>query len=171
MPKVLIPLLALCALIAAGASQAQDAAFKRCPGIADPMARLSCYVAIEPPTGRPVAPHAGALTAPSPLATAAAGKTGPSPAQVDAADNFGFPARARPGAVAFIESAVANDFDGWSAGDKIRLHNGQVWRIDDGSSGAIGPDNRKVRVVPGAFGSFRLEFEGLSRSPRVSRVQ
>ena len=171
MPKALIPLLALCALIAAGASQAQDAAFKRCPGIADPMARLSCYDAIQPPTGRPLASQGSAQPPLSPLAPAAAGKAGPSAAQVDAADNFGFPARARPGAVAFIESAVANDFDGWSAGDKVRLQNGQIWRIDDGSSGAIGPDNRKVRVVPGAFGSFRLEFEGLSRSPRVSRVQ
>ena len=175
MPQSLIHLLALCAVAAAGAAHAQDAAFKRCPGIADPAARLACYDAIQPPTGRPVGPTAAAaaatLAAPAPVATAAAGKASPGPAQIDNADNFGFPARARPGEVRFIESAVADDFDGWSAGDKIRLKNGQVWRVDDGSQGAIRPANRKVRVVPGALGSFHLEFEGLSRSPRVSRVQ
>ena len=173
MSQSLIPLLALCGLVVAGASQAQDAAFKRCPGIADPLARLACYDAIQAPTGRPVGPAAAAaaLAAPAPVAALAASKAGPGPAQNDNADNFGFPARARPGEVRFIESTVADDFDGWSAGDKIRLKNGQVWRVDDGSNGSIRPANRKVRVVPGALGSFHLEFEGLSRSPRVSRVQ
>ena len=168
--RSLIHLLVLCALAAASPSQAQDAALKRCPAIADAQARLACYDAIQPPTSGPVAPQAGALNAPAPMA-ATPGKVSPSPAQIDSADNFGFAGHARSADVRSIESTVADDFEGWSAGDRIKLKNGQVWRVDDGSNGAIRSSNRKVRVVRGILGSFYLEFEGLSRSPRVSRVQ
>ena len=61
--------------------------------------------------------------------------------------------------------------EGWKAGDRIALANGQVWRIADGSQGALWLQNPKVRVRRGVLGAFYLEIEGTNRSPRVERVK
>ncbi len=70
-----------------------------------------------------------------------------------------------------IESHVPGRFDGWGPNASIRLANGQVWQIADGSSGAHWIENPKVRVRRGALGAFYLEIEGTNRSPRVTRIQ
>ena len=44
-------------------------------------------------------------------------------------------------------------------------------RIADGSQTAYDVKNPVVRIVRGAFGSFFMEIEGVSHSPKVRRVQ
>lgn len=70
-----------------------------------------------------------------------------------------------------IESSVSNDFYGWDPNTRIRLNNGQVWQVIDGSTGTVNADNRRVKVTRGALGSFFLEFEGMNKAPRVRRVE
>jgi len=84
---------------------------------------------------------------------------------------FGLPQKAKPTEIETIESAVAANFTGWGPNDRIRLLNGQVWEVVDGSSGTITPDMRRVKVRRGLFGAFFLDFEGLTKSPKVRRLQ
>jgi hypothetical protein len=152
-----VPLLSaqLCALLllASGSALASDAAsIIQCRALADSAARLACYDAIK----------VDVVPAPAPVA-----KT---PEQ-----SFGMetmkkkPEQEQPQA---IESAIAGDFDGWGPSSQIKLANGQVWRIIDGSE-AILPrmHNPKVRIERNMFGTLFLHVDGTNNSAKVRRVQ
>ena len=71
-----------------------------------------------------------------------------------------------------IESTIAGKFDGWEPGSQIRLANGQVWRVADGSSAVLpGMDNAKVKVVRNLLGTVFLQIEGTNNTPKVRRVR
>ncbi len=145
------PALILAALCAAPPLFADNAAdLQRCRAIGEAAARLACYDALALPT----APSRGA----PPSATAA-----------DPAARFGLREPAQ--GVDAVESHIPGRFDGWEARTQIRLANGQVWQINDGSRGVYRLDNPRVRIRKGALGSFFLEIEGQNQSPRVRRVQ
>ena len=142
---------------------ADPAGLQRCRAIADATARLACYDALATSATAPVAP--GFAGAPP------VGKAGaPAPAP-SAADQFGLESRRPAGTPDAVESQIPGQFEGWKAGDRIALANGQVWRIADGSQGALWLQNPKVRVRRGVLGAFYLEIEGTNRSPRVERVK
>lgn len=148
-------LLVLSLLSAAGPALADDAAVAghailQCRALADTGARLACYDKI--PVG----------VRPAPAAPAA------SPAQ-----NFGMEAaKAREAEPKSVESTIEGDFDGWGPGAQIRLANGQVWRVTDGSSAVLSPmRNPKVRVTRNMLGTMFLEIEGTNNSPKVRRVR
>jgi hypothetical protein len=145
------PLLALSLLFAAGPALASDAAILQCRALSDAQARLACYDGI--PLG------AQPALAASPAA---------SPQQ-----NFGLEAAKRQEAEpASIESTIEGRFDGWDPGAQIRLANGQVWRVVDGSSAVLpGMKNPKVKVVRNLLGTIFLEIEGTNNSPKVRRVR
>jgi hypothetical protein len=145
------PLLALSLLFAAGPALASDAAILQCRALSDAQARLACYDGI--PLG------AQPALAASPAA---------SPQQ-----NFGLEAAKRQEAEpASIESTIEGRFDGWDPGAQIRLANGQVWRVVDGSSAVLpGMKNPKVKVVRNLLGTMFLEIEGTNNSPKVRRVR
>jgi hypothetical protein len=149
--KRLFPLLLL-----SSAALADDAALLRCRGIAEATARLACYDAL-------------------PL-TATEGKGGPAAAkeanQPLTAEQFGLEEQLAPKSeVDAIESQIPGRFEGWQPNTRIRLANGQVWQVNDGSSGVHYIDNPKVRIRHGVFSAYYLEIEGTNRSPRVQRVQ
>jgi len=125
---------------------------------------------ITVPTAAPVTAPVTAAAAGIASAATTVASPGASPTPSPAPDRFGLPARARSEPVS-IDSSVSADFQGWDPNTRIRLSNGQVWQVIDGSSGALRPGQRKVTVTRGALGSFFLEFEGLNRSPRVRRVE
>ena len=158
-PKPLfIALLAL-----ASTAHAQVAQLQRCPSIADPTARLACYDAAMPPAiGRPAI--ATAPQAPSPAAAPAA-------AIATKSEAFGLPQEPATIAAQSIQSTTGATFYGWGPKERIRLQNGQVWEVTDGSSGTLSSPNTKVTVRKGALGGFRMEFEGLNRSPSVRRIE
>lgn len=126
----------------------------RCRALADAATRLACYDALAVATD-PAAPR---TTSPAPPAPAA-------PA------DFGLPRPAAETAGQEVRSRVAPGFDGWKGSTRIALENGQVWEVVDGSSGYVGPGNRKVVVRRGALGSYRMEFEGSNNSPSVRRIR
>jgi len=146
-------------LLVPSAVRADDAGLLRCRGLTDAAVRLACYDALVP-----VATPATVPRAPAPAATSA-------PAPETPAERFGLQAPpAEP--VQAIDSHIPGEFRGWEPRSRIKLANGQVWEVADGSRGAIAPVvDPKVRVRRGAVGSFYLEIEGLNRSPRVKRVE
>lgn len=157
-PTVLVTLFPLPVL-------AEETGLHRCRAIGDASVRLACYDAL-PLAGASLEPRAqgakpGAM--PQPHATS------PQPSLVE---RFGLEYRPRPHEeLPSIESHIPGSFMGWRANQHIRLANGQVWEVIDGSSRFFSRENPKVVVRRGALGSFFLDFEGDNRSPRVRRVQ
>lgn len=173
-------LLACGLALGAGASTADPLAeMQRCRKITDSLRRIVCYDAITlPAAGESTAGPAGGAplaTAPSPTAssptpraavqpTASPGR-GPDP-------DFGLPSRPVAAAQDAVETAIAGTFDGWLAGAKFTLANGQVWQVTDGSTAAY--DARrdpKVRISRGMLGSYFMQIDGVAQTPRVKRLQ
>lgn len=122
------------------------------------MARLACYDSLADAAPAQRSPVAAVATA-TPTAVAA---TKPS-------DNFGLPQRVTEPQE--VHSSVGASFGGWGPNSRIRLDNGQVWLVIDGSSVIVPERARKVAVKRGALGSFYLDFQDLKTSPRVRRVE
>jgi len=153
----LLPLLSV-----SGAALADDAAILKCRALGETQARLACYDRI--PVG---AQPAAALAATATAAPAAA-----APAAT-AEQRFGLEQVKRKEAEPqSIESTIEGNFDGWEPGAQIRLANGQVWRVVDGSSAVLSPmKNPKVKVTRNLLGTLFLEIEGTNNSPKVRRVR
>lgn len=136
-------------LLASGSALADDAAILKCRTIGDTQARVACYDAI------PV----GATPAAAPARTQE--------------QNFGIEAiKQREEQPASIESTIPGQFDGWGPNTQIRLANGQVWRIVDGSDAVLAPTwDTRVRIERNLFGTLFLKVEGTNSSAKVRRVQ
>lgn len=150
--KPLLLLLSVLLLAVAGPGQADDGGLRRCRGVADAAARLACYDALPLPS---VAAPGTAPRAPA--------------ASPSLMERFGLEAR-QPQADR-IESHIPGLFTGWDANSSIRLANGQVWKVVDGSWLHGEWKDPKVTVRRGVLGAFFLDIEGESRSPRVQRVR
>jgi hypothetical protein len=137
------------------ATAADDAAMQRCRDVGDAAARLACYDAI-PLSVAPVSPAPGPVAAPPPAAS------------------FGLESRPSPAATAVvgsIESAIDGPFDGWLPRGQLKLANGQVWEVSDGSQAAYGLKSPKVKITRGVSGSFFMAIEGVAQTPRVRRIK
>ncbi len=156
---------------------AQDG-LQRCRALSDSTARLACYdpladaaragaAPVTPVT--PVTPAAPAATAARPPVAADSAAAAAPARTAEAA--FGLPESRRPDAVDAVHSTVGPRFSGWGPNSRIRLANGQVWQVTDGTSVELPEGPRKVSVKRGALGSYYLDFEGLNTSPRVRRVE
>ncbi len=146
--------LPLSLLFLSGAALANDAAILQCRALSDAGGRLACYDAIQ-------------VGVKPPVATASA-----APARSQEA-NFGIEAKKqREAEPKSITSTVTGNFEGWGPGSQIRLANGQVWRIIDGSE-AVLPRTRdqKVTIERNVFGTLFLKVEGTNSSAKVRRVQ
>lgn len=141
-------LLAVLLALVPDAVRADDESLRRCRALAADAARLACYDAIA--------------LAPAPAAAAASAVAAP-------ATRFGLPAG--PDRIERVESRIDGRFEGWRPLDRIRLANGQVWQVIDGSSGAYWLDSPRVAVRRGALGSFALEIEGVTPFVRVRRIE
>jgi hypothetical protein len=161
-------LAAVCAAFASAADAASDEALAACRAVKDSAARLACYdalpLAARPAPGAPVRPAPAVPAPPSPPAPAAA------PVESESS-RFGLPANTRPAPLEYVESHIEGHFSGWYAGTRIRLANGQVWQVTDGTSRFADVDNPKVTVRRGALGSFFLDIDGVNPAPRVRRVE
>jgi hypothetical protein len=166
---------ALPVLIAAGlpALASAQGSLADCRAIPDSAARLACYDRLPLPGTPAAAPHAPAAPAAIARPPAATGQVPAAPvapaAPAGDASRFGLPAP--PPVVESIQSEIPGHFDGWYANSRIRLANGQVWQVTDGTSRFANLQNPKVTVRSGALGSFFLEIEGVKPSPRVRRIE
>jgi hypothetical protein len=154
-----------------------DAAFERCRGIRDASARLACYDGLPAgvsPSAReapPIAPSRPPAASPAPAAPAAPAARAPVPTP-QPAQGFGMEQRApavEPPTT--MESYIPGRFEGWGPNARIKLANGTVWQVVDGTSAALNLDNPKVIIRRGMMGGFFLELDSTNRSPRVRRLQ
>jgi len=172
-------------MLVSGAALADDAAMLRCRQVADGPARLACYDAIPLPVTVPVASMPGAAAsvpaastpaaaapAAAPAAMPAAGMVVAAPSRADMENMFGRePAVLHAQRLETLETTIDGDFDGWVAGQRIRLANGQVWKVVDGSEDTVDLHNPKVTIKRGLFGAIFLDIDGAHRNPKVQRVK
>lgn len=147
-----LPVLMAALLLASSTARADDAALLKCRALPDTATRVACYDAIPVGVSGPVAAAVPART----------------PEQ-----NFGMEAvKQREAQPASIRSTVVGDFDGWGPGSQIRLANGQVWRIIDGSD-AVLPRKKDaaVTIERNLFGTLFLKVDGGNSSAKVRRVK
>jgi len=135
-------------LAGAAFAQVADSELLRCADLTDTAARLTCFDELA----------AGAKKRQTPQGQAAA-----------IAQAFGAPTAADQ--AQSIESEIEGLLEGWGPNTLFRLKNGQVWRINDGSSATLYLKSPKVTVRRAALGSFLMEFEGSKETARVRRLQ
>lgn len=145
--------IAYCMLLLPGAALAADPTLQQCRAMPDPAARLACYDAL-PLSANPTT--AAAASAPAPE----------TPAQ------FGLAREAAPLVdLSSIESTIPGHFDGWYPNRRVRLANGQVWQVADGTTRLYELDNPKVTIRRGMLGAYYLDLSIDNRSIRVRRVE
>lgn len=150
-------------LFVSGSALADDAAMLQCRAIAEVPARVACYDAIPVGAAAPLA---------APVVAAAAAPTPQQREQAFGMATVQAPKSATPEQDNSISSTIAGKFDGWSGNELIKLSNGQVWRIVDGSSAVLSPmTNAKVKVERNVIGTYFLTIEGTNNAPKVRRVQ
>jgi hypothetical protein len=159
-------------------SLANEAALAQCRALTDATARLACYdripLAVAPAAASraPVAPAAAAAAVAPVAAGVPAAQPKAAAAPVPAADpaaTLGLPARAEP--AERLSSTIPGLFEGWSPRERIRLANGQLWEVADGSRAAYRLQNPAVTVRRTAFGGFEMDIEGVNQRLRVRRVE
>jgi hypothetical protein len=136
-------------LFVSGAALADDDAMLKCRSLGDTASRLACYDAI------PV------------------GKARATPPAKTAEQSFGMETvkKAEEAPMA-IDSTIAGDFDGWGPNARIKLANGQVWQVVDGSEAVLSRmSNPKVRIERNFVGTLFLHVEGSNNFAKVRRVQ
>lgn len=156
-------------MLVSTAALADDAALLKCRQLEDGPLRLSCYNAI-PLSGNKPGPVAGAAAGAASATAAAlpdtAASAGSAAAQPDLVQEFG---RQKTTQLEAIESSIVGEFDGWVPNQRIRLANGQVWRIADGSDESMSVTNPKVKLERGAMGAIYMDIDGSRVAPRVKR--
>lgn len=70
-----------------------------------------------------------------------------------------------------VRSEIRGEFRGWQKGDKIRLENGQVWEVIDGTLAIPPTPLAKITIEPGFMGSWLMKVEGYNAAARVRRVR
>jgi hypothetical protein len=143
-------------LLMSATAWASEGTLQQCRGIADSSARLACYDALPLPTPGGGESRAALPRTPRPE----------TPAQ------FGLSREAAPVVeLSTIESTIPGHFDGWYPNRRVRLANGQVWQVADGSTRLYELDNPKVTIRRGVLGAFYLDLSIDNHSIRVRRVE
>ncbi|MBT9492363.1 MAG: hypothetical protein IV107_08415 [Paucibacter sp.] len=162
------------ALFAYTRVQAQALSAQQCRALPDPQARLSCYDAWvdgQAASAAKLVVAGTAVAAAAPVAVATAAPTTVPTAATAATANFGLEQQARKAEAQEIASEITGLFEGWGPKHVIRLANGQIWQIVDGSSAVLYLKNPKVKVRRGMLGSYVLEFEASNETAKVRRLE
>lgn len=158
-------------LLASNAALADDAAVLKCRTLLDTAQRLACYDAMPVGAAAQASTSAPAPAVPSAAAPAAAPATAAAAART-AEQNFGMEKAKKKDEADFMESTVVGTFSGWEGNTTIKLANGQVWRVVDGSSAVLPQQtNPAVRIKRGVFGVLYFQVVGQNPMARVRRIQ
>lgn len=163
-------------MLVSTAASADNADLLKCRQLEDGPVRLACYNAIPASVAAPVA----AAPAAAPASAAAAARVAAAPAY----DTVAAPTKAQmeqmfgqepPLLKQFrletIETTIPGHFDGWVSGQRIRLANGQIWKVVDGSDDIMEARDPKVVVKRGLLGAIFLDIDGAHRLAKVQRAQ
>jgi len=168
-------------MLVSTAASANNADLLKCRQLENGPARLACYNAIPAVADNSPAAAAASTTAaaaaapvPAPAAAAAAPRmyAMTAPTQAELEQMFGQePPMLKSLRLEKIETSIVGQFDGWVPGQRIRLANGQVWKVVDGTDDVMEARDPKVTVKRGLLGAIFLDIDGAHRLAKVQRVQ
>ena len=162
-------------MLVSTAASAQHAELLKCRQLEDGPVRLACYNAIPANAAAPVAAAAAAsAAAPAARATATAPAydTVAAPSRAQLEQMFGQePPLLQSVRLNSFDTTIAGQFDGWVPGQRIRLANGQIWKVVDGSEDIMDARDPKVTVKRGLLGAIFLDIDGAHRLAKVRREQ
>lgn len=157
----------LALLLSAGTlhAQAQGPALAdqlaKCRTIADAPKRLACFDEIA-------GPPAGSAQWGAPVAQSKSAAPPPEGATGSAEQNFGL----RDAAASALQSRIQGSFSGWKPRQRLRLTNGQLWEITDGTSGHyLTMHEPQVKIVKGVLSGFYMDIEGVTQRLTVRRIE
>lgn len=134
---------------------ADESKLAECQRINERVARYACYDTLPLPAG--------------------VVRVAPAKPEAATAEDFGLESKKLAAAVAqgpeALVSSITGHFEGWEANTRLKLANGQVWQIADGSTAYFPRENPAVTITRGVLGTFFLKVDGLNRQPKVKRVQ
>ncbi len=70
-----------------------------------------------------------------------------------------------------IQSRLIGTFTQWKKGMKLKLENGQIWKVTSNRSGYKKMINPMVTISRGIFNSFNAKVDGLNASVKVKRIK
>jgi len=70
-----------------------------------------------------------------------------------------------------VKSFLVGEFKGWKKGLKLRLKNGQVWKVTSARYGYSKKLDPAVTISRGFFGSFDAKIDGLNARAKVKRIK
>ena len=71
-----------------------------------------------------------------------------------------------------IEANVVGEFTGFGSRKRYTLDNGQVWQqVDSATLAGVRKDNPRVRIRPGALGTWWMGVDGYNTQAKVQRVE
>lgn len=70
-----------------------------------------------------------------------------------------------------MTSVAVGDFDFWQRGQRVRLENGQVWRVQEYGELYYKANNPRVRIEEGLLGAYYMHFENTSKTLKVERIK
>lgn len=175
MKSIICASLLICWNASRFAFASDESAFARCRQIAESPVRLACYDAVPLSKDDDSVSPRGINRSGTERSVASRVDT-TSVAAIHPAGNptqrFGLPVAATTAhELEQIESVIPGRFDGWLARGRIRLTNGQLWEVSDGSEAAYDLHDLKVTITRGVSGTFFMQIEGVSQTPRVRRIE
>jgi hypothetical protein len=157
-------------MLVSTAASAQHAELLKCRQLEDGPLRLACYNAIPANAATPVA--AAPDPAPRAAAITPAYDTVAAPNRAQLEQMFGQePPLLQSVRLHSFETSIAGQFDGWVPGQRIRLANGQIWKVVDGTDDIMDARDPKVTVKRGLLGAIFLDIDGAHRLAKVKREQ
>jgi len=70
-----------------------------------------------------------------------------------------------------IQSRIIGEFKGWEKGMKLKLENGQIWKVMSDKAGYKKMTNPTIIITRGFFGSFNAKVENLNAGAKVKRIK
>lgn len=70
-----------------------------------------------------------------------------------------------------IESFLLGEFSRWKKGMKLKLKNGQIWKVTSARNGYKRLTDPAITISRGVFGSFDAKIEGLNARAKVKRIK
>jgi len=70
-----------------------------------------------------------------------------------------------------VESYIVGEFKGWKKGMKLKLRNGQIWKVTNVRPGYGKKQNPAITISRGIFGSFDAKIKGLKTKAKVKRIK
>ena len=165
--------LALFCLLPAAAATAQQSA-EECADLEDDQERLACFDRFfSQDRDRSEEPRSAAeprRAAPSAASSTSRTRATPEP-ELTPEQQFGRQREPLSLGGDEMTSVAVGKFDLWRRGQRIRLENGQVWRVTNYREMYYQVSNPRVRIERGLLGAYYMHFEGTSNSLKVVRVE